>query len=584
MAPELVIPQPVSADARRVLAGRYELIAKIGTGGMARVYLALQRSGIATKLVVVKELRPELLDDDGFRTMFLDEARIALRLSHPNVVACHEVETGEQQQFFLVMEYLEGRPLSQLLKRVGRGRMPLNAHLWLLCEVLAGLHYSHELADLDGTPLKLVHRDVSPSNVLITSRGEVKLLDFGIAKAAGALAQTQFGVLKGKLGYASPEQLAGQRVDARTDVYAVGVMLWEAIAGRRRTSAETPAAAMQARLESLEPELEVIKSDVPKKLLAITRQALALDPEDRFPSAHAMRTALLSYLRSHSARDEASPRQALLAHLIRTQFAEELEQTREIIRASPSRHPPSKLAHLEMLDETDADPGTPRAVDRSGFEAIRTPRARKARAVGGLLSLGLLVAFGVFAASWFQAGGRFETSGDAARLSPTAGATPTAVSTSQDVDVNIVVSPSSAVLTLDGSEIENPYQRRHKSDAAEHKLVATAPGYRTSMRPIALTEDVEIVFTLEPLPATADTIPSEPVAPRRRIRKPSPPSTVRPPQTPVVGPDDTAKEPEERTPSSEGTAKPPPVPGMDLRREDPPREQRTLDEGDPFAP
>jgi serine/threonine protein kinase len=359
--------------SRPAISDRYELIAQLGSGGMARIFLALQRSHIASKLVVVKELRPELVDDDAFRTMFLDEARIALCLAHPNVISSFEV-IAEGEELCLVMEYLEGRSLGQLLRQVGRTRMPLSAHIWLLTEVLNGLHYSHELADLDGTPLRMVHRDVSPSNVFITRRGEVKLLDFGIAKAAGAIAQTRLGTLKGKLGYASPEQLMGEAIDARSDIYAVGVLLWEALAERRRLVAETPAAMMQARLQNLELSLSQVRSDLPRELVAITERALAWDPAERFPTAEAMRVELLKFLGSRSVVSA----QAELSKLIQVQFAAQLAETKTAVEQAIANRGKAKapLAKLEGLSETDTS--TPRGNDQSGLELVGRRRRRLA--------------------------------------------------------------------------------------------------------------------------------------------------------------------------------------------------------------
>jgi serine/threonine protein kinase len=225
--------------------GKYELVTLLGEGGMSRVYLAVSRGPVGvSKLVVVKQLRPEMAFDAEFVTMFIDEARIAARLSHPNVVQTYEV-VEEGGQYLLAMEYLEGRTLAEILHRAGRANMPLEEHLWILTQVLAGLHYAHELADYDGQALSVVHRDVSPSNVFVTYNGEVKLVDFGIAKAAGAISATQQGTVKGKLGYSAPEQFMSQPVDARADVFSAGVMLWEAAAFRRRKFADTRPAILE---------------------------------------------------------------------------------------------------------------------------------------------------------------------------------------------------------------------------------------------------------------------------------------------------------------------------------------------------
>src|SRR6185437_8026107 len=225
--------QGTSAGGANTL-GKYRLIAELGHGGMAEVYLAVVRGPAGfNKLVVIKQIRPQLAEDPEFLAMFLDEARLAARLSHPNVVQTNEVGQ-EGSRYFIAMEYLEGQPLNRVLHRVQKtGGIPLALHVKILSDVLGGLHHAHELADFDGTPLEVVHRDVTPHNVFITYDGQVKVVDFGIAKALNSSAETRTGVLKGKVAYMAPEQARGERCDRRADVFSVGVMLWEAATGRR---------------------------------------------------------------------------------------------------------------------------------------------------------------------------------------------------------------------------------------------------------------------------------------------------------------------------------------------------------------
>ncbi len=230
--------RPTSHDRQRTASGdgRFRVIAEVGEGGMAKVYLAVARgfSGF-NKLVVLKSLRSNLASDRACVDMFLHEARLAARLNHPNVVQTYEV-IEEDGRPVMVMEYLEGQPLSQIAVRAQADkRFTLSMRLHVLCDVLAGLHYAHELRDFDGTALDLVHRDVSPQNIFVTFEGQVKLLDFGIAKVVhtSAPAETDAGVLKGKVLYMAPEQIAGEALDRRADIFAVGVMLWEALAGER---------------------------------------------------------------------------------------------------------------------------------------------------------------------------------------------------------------------------------------------------------------------------------------------------------------------------------------------------------------
>ena len=206
---------------------------------MGTVYLALASGfGQFRKLLVIKELRQDLTRQKGFIRLFMDEAKLAARLSHPNVVQTFEA-FQDGNRYLLAMEYLDGQSLSALITRfAGETReLKLGVHLHILCEVLSGLHYAHELRDYDNTRLHVVHRDVSPQNVFLTYHGEVKVVDFGVAKAANAATSTAPGVFVGKFSYAAPEQILGRPVDARTDVFAVGVMLWQALAQRRFSTA-----------------------------------------------------------------------------------------------------------------------------------------------------------------------------------------------------------------------------------------------------------------------------------------------------------------------------------------------------------
>jgi serine/threonine protein kinase len=234
------------------------------------------------------------------------------------VVHTYEV-LDESPDYYLVMEYLEGQSLLEVFRKIGRQRVPLQDHLWILTQLLAGLHYAHELRGFDGTPLQIVHRDVTPSNVFICRTGAVKLLDFGIAKLAGAVAATRTGMLKGKLGYVSPEQCLGKQATVQSDIYAVGVMLWEAMARRRRTNGETQAAQIQARIQGAEPSIESVWPHAPAALVAITRRALSTRPEARYATAREFQRDLERYLAQKQSESGAES----VARLLRQHFEKE---------------------------------------------------------------------------------------------------------------------------------------------------------------------------------------------------------------------------------------------------------------------
>jgi serine/threonine protein kinase len=265
---------------------RYSPIAQIGRGGMAEVVLAIMEAGGGVRrLAVLKRIWPELANDPEFVAMFGDEGRLSLRLNHPNVVQTYEVLVSEGE-LAIAMEYLDGQPLTRVLNRLrGPGELSLALRLRILTNVLAGLEHAHTLTDLDGTPLEVVHRDVSPHNVFITYDGQVKLVDFGVAKTLAASHHTRPGTLKGKLAYMAPEQFQRPVVDRRVDLFALGVMLWEMLAGRRMwhgmTEVEIVAHLASARpLPALPPDC-----NLPIGLDAICARALDPNPDERYQTA-----------------------------------------------------------------------------------------------------------------------------------------------------------------------------------------------------------------------------------------------------------------------------------------------------------
>lgn len=304
------------ASTRHELArprlGRYRLICELGSGGMARVYLALT-TGLAgfTKLAVLKVMRAELAENPEAVQLFLGEARLAARFNHPNVV--QTTELGEDAGcYFISMEYLEGLPLGSLLGKTQSPPLPLAARLEIACQLLDGLGYLHELSDLGGSPLHLVHRDISPSNVFVTFEGTVKVLDFGVAKAEGVTEATTTGSFKGKVGYAAPEQLRGQS-DARSDIFTAGLLLWEMLSYRRLRRHRAYADIVGRRVTGTDAYL--MRSNdygIPTPLLEICAKAAAVDPEERYQSASALRDALRSYMVEHSLRFSAEQLRLLL--------------------------------------------------------------------------------------------------------------------------------------------------------------------------------------------------------------------------------------------------------------------------------
>jgi serine/threonine protein kinase len=280
--------------------GKYELLRRLGHGGMAEVYLARQDGpeGFA-KQVVLKQVLPQHLDKANFRSMFLDEARLAARLSHPNI--CQVFDLGEVDgRFFLAMEYVDGLTVSHLLSSLTRRglRMPLDATLRVVSAVLEALHAAHTLTDEAGSPLQVVHRDVTPSNVMVTAQGSVKLLDFGIARMRGRSTETRVGMAKGKLGYMAPEQVRSQPLDARTDVFQVGAVLYQLVLGRGPYADSIGGQTIFDDMAATRfPPPRQVDATVPEPLEAIILTAMRARPGDRFQTALDMHSAIEAFAR-----------------------------------------------------------------------------------------------------------------------------------------------------------------------------------------------------------------------------------------------------------------------------------------------
>jgi len=287
---------PPPADSERRQGLRYQRLLPLGSGGMAHVHLSLAigHSGFK-RLVVVKSVRDELVADATMRQMFLAEARLSARLNHPNVVQVSEIVETEGG-VMLVMEYLDGLALSAACRAAGEA-FTLGMRLRVMCDVLSGLAYAHDLVDYDGQPLGVVHRDVSAQNVLVTFDGRVKLLDFGIAKVTSAPDRTRTGVIKGRIAYMPVEQVTGKTVDRRTDVYAVGCLLWEAIASSKIWGDLSEPQIIRNVLKGGVPALSS-RVQVHPELERIVSKATAQMPDDRYATADELRLDLETFSRT----------------------------------------------------------------------------------------------------------------------------------------------------------------------------------------------------------------------------------------------------------------------------------------------
>lgn len=295
---------PSSADAEGMPKrfGKYTLLRKLATGGMAELFLALQRSVAGfEKLVVIKRILPSMTRDQAFIDMLLHEARIAATLSHPNVTQIFDVGFVDDA-YYIAMEYVQGEDLRSIVRQMrarGMNEFPLEHALTVVLGTCAGLAYAHEKRDIDGTQLNIVHRDISPQNVLITYTGDIKVVDFGIAKSGYRPVgeDTLSGRLKGKVPYMSPEQARGEEVDWRTDIFATGIMLFELTTGKRLFKGANEVETLRLIVDREYPRPTLIRPAYPKRLETIVMRALEKDKTFRYQSARELQADLESYIR-----------------------------------------------------------------------------------------------------------------------------------------------------------------------------------------------------------------------------------------------------------------------------------------------
>jgi serine/threonine protein kinase len=320
--------KPISARPLRFLC-------RLGQGGMAEIHLASSPPP-GPELVVVKRMHQQHAEEPTTVRMFLDEARLALCLVHPNIVRSERLGIFEGRHG-IVMEFLEGQPLHLVLQRVQSTEVSLRLDtiVQIAIAALDGLHYAHELKDVVGNHLGLVHRDVSPQNLFITYDGAVKLLDFGIAKNSMQEGRTRTGLLKGKLSYMAPEQARGTELDRRADIWSVGIVLWEAMTGSRLFKADNEAATLQLLVASAPVALpSTRRADVPRDLEAILMRALEREPEKRYPTAAAMRDDLELWLSSREPEAGQSLPQ-LMKRLFGREIREQRLQIQGLLQSQP---------------------------------------------------------------------------------------------------------------------------------------------------------------------------------------------------------------------------------------------------------
>ncbi|XXX76590.1 serine/threonine-protein kinase [Sorangium sp. So ce134] len=558
-APPDVPPSPPDRHARSL--GKYRFIATLGRGGMADVHLAVAVGPAGfSKLQVIKRLRSNIADEPEFRDMLLDEARLAARLNHRNVVQTNEVGI-EDGEYFIAMEYLDGQPLSRVISRAREQEraLPLPVRLWILSEVLAGLHYAHELVDYDGTPLNVVHRDVSPHNIFITYDGQVKIVDFGIALAAHRVVETQAGTLKGKVAYMAPEQAFSHssQIDRRADIFSAGVILWEMLAGRRLWRGLTDPQIISRLMRDI-PDVRSARPDVPIELARICAQALAHTRDRRYSTAADLRAELDRY--AERAGEQVTAEQ--VGELVGELFANERAEIRAIIDRQLKQlqeHGPdaggaelagraSRLPSLPVREPLDSSPSSDegaitasapsapaRPLHRSNppqatlHAVVRTepapaappepaPRRSRLPLVASAAVIALIGAATLYlkvrdpgrqsarvAAPPAQSARPAQSAPPPPSAEPSSPAAesrpPRAGTDAALLRASIKASPASAKILVDGVELpSNPFEGKLIKDGAAHRIEISAPGHIAQRRMLVFDRDIALDVTLYQAP------------------------------------------------------------------------------------
>jgi serine/threonine-protein kinase len=374
-----------------ILGGKYEIVDLLGTGGMASVHVGrvVGPAGFS-RLVAIKQIHEHLASDPSFIDMFLDEGRLAAHIHHPNVVATIDV-IAESSKVLLVLDYVHGVSLSELLRA---GPVAPRLASAILVDVLTGLHAAHEAKGEDMRPLRIVHRDVSPQNVLVGEDGVARVLDFGIARATVRAYETKGGAVRGKIRYMAPEQLNGEVVDRRVDVFAAGVVLWEMLTGRRLHDGDDAAVIVSRLRDPNRPPPSAFNPDVSPALDAVVSTALADDRDRRFETASAMVEALEAAAPPARAREVGAWVRGIASETLDARARRSAEPMTPSARPTPTRArvaPPDEPTAPLADDEASATPGAC-APSTSGRAPTVGPPARQPR-LRAIASLGLVVVF-----------------------------------------------------------------------------------------------------------------------------------------------------------------------------------------------
>lgn len=534
--------------------GKFRIVGHLGRGGMAEVFLAVASGpGGFNKLHVLKQLRRDAFDNEESLRMFVEEARLTALLNHPNVVQTHEI--GEDQgTVFMVMEYLEGQSLDSILRRAQRvqpnGGFDLGLRVRVLSEILCGLHYAHELKDLAGRPLRMVHRDVSPHNILVTYDGSIKLLDFGVAKTTSTSSPTRSGTLKGKVAYMAPEQVHSPFLVSRcTDVFQVGVVLWEGvIQGRFWQNSSEYEILLRLSTNDL-PELTPPPGADPE-LVRICQRAMAVVPDSRYATAEEFHQELEAYMVLRNLRVAPKDVGAEISRLFRDRRAEVEEaiqlrlknlQNAEMPWDSLNQDPAMPFLPHVLSDIT----GTATALNSSAMplsagasyrttgtgSGTRTPitlPSEISRFTGAQWSLAkkgvaLGAGLGLIAALVWLTGSN--TPGESSGIPPVPSSIVFGNSPDQ-IEILLEAFPDRSRLFLDNAPLPtNPFRGRVPRDGAVHFVRAESEGFETASMIVRFERDATYTLRLSSSPRPGNTsspLVPHPKPPRQPYKAPPP--------------------------------------------------------------
>jgi len=453
--------------------GKYYLVDKIATGGMAEIFKAKSFSHAGfEKLLVIKRILQHHSENEDFVKMFIDEAKISVQLQHPNIV--HIYDFGKlHSNCYIAMECVDGKDVKQILRKLAERRkyLPEEYAVLIAHDALAGLEYAHNKTTLHGEPLNIVHRDMSPSNVLVGYEGDVKVADFGIAKAEHRTYDTKDGVLKGKFEYMSPEQARGKSIHSSTDVFSTGIILWEMLTGRRMFKTDSDIATLEKIKAGGYPPPSVLNPHISARLDNIVMKALANDPADRYPNALAFQNTLANYLAPNTPGAVKRSMSEFLFEL----FTEERSRERHALDAG------SQIAKelFKRPEDLTLEPEWQEEINTAGptlHQAAHPPK-RASLVMPLLVLLIVLASIAIYLQTTATDSPTPRTDEALSNRAPIANSAPEAPDLA---DVQIEVTPASAKIFVNGELVgEGPTQRLSQQELGEALIRIEAQGYET---------------------------------------------------------------------------------------------------------